>query len=317
MDEERRNEYDFCPKCGALMQNGQCQSCGYGRRLKAAAEAKGSAYDMQGSKPEKKGMSAGAKAVLGICILLAALAIGFTAVIIFTTVKNISSLSSASEPVQDFYDYGSNYGNDLYTPDEGDDYYEELADATTDGLSYQVEWHQETAYPDAADENAYFSLYYPTFSGENEQLLASINEKVKEMIHRYDSSYTDDKAVVNVVVYVTLMEENRLSLVCKYEVSGKDDYYGLDAMNMDMSTGQEIPYEQLLEVDDTLVTRFRVQNSKQNGNISWLDDMSDDELLKILSDDEKRVVFLTPVGTEVGINTDDGWVTVTFKENAL
>ena len=45
--------------------------------------------------------------------------------------------------------------------------------------------------------------------------------------------------------------------------------------------------------------------------------MSDEELLEILSDDEKRVVFLTPVGTEVGVNTDDGWVTVTFKENAL
>ena len=99
--------------------------------------------------------------------------------------------------------------------------------------------------------------------------------------------------------------------------SGKNDYYGLDALNMDMTTGTEIPNSTLLEVDDTLVTRFRVQNSKQNGSITWLDDMSDEELLKILSDDEKRVVFLTPVGTEVGVNTDDGWVTVTFKENAL
>ena len=86
---------------------------------------------------------------------------------------------------------------------------------------------------------------------------------------------------------------------------------------MDMTTGTEIPNSTLLEVDDTLVTRFRVQNSKQNGSITWLDDMSDEELLKILSDDEKRVVFLTPVGIEVGVNTDDGWVTVTFKENAL
>ncbi len=317
MEEERRNEYDFCPKCGALMQNGQCQSCGYGRRLKAAAEAKESTYDMPGAKPEKKSMSAGAKVVLVICILLAALAIVFTGIIIFATVKNFSSMSSTSEPAQDFYDYGSSYGYDLYTPDAGDEYYEELTDATTDGLSYQVEWHQETAYPDAADENAYLSLYYPTFSGDQEELLASINAQVEEMIHRYDSSYTEDGAVVNTVIYVTLMEEDRLSLVCKYEVSGKDDYYGLDALNMDMSTDQKISYGQLLEVDDTLVTRFRAQNSKQNGSISWLDDMSDDELLKMLSDDEKRVVFLTPVGTEVGINTDDGWVTVTFKENTL
>ena len=54
----------------------------------------------------------------------------------------------------DFYDYGSNYGYDLYTPDADDEYYEELTDATTDGLSYQVEWHHETAYPDDSDENA-------------------------------------------------------------------------------------------------------------------------------------------------------------------
>lgn len=268
--------------------------------------------------PKKKGMSAGAKAVLIICIVLAVLALTFTGIIIFVTVKNISSISSSQpELPQDFYDYGSNYGYDLYTPDADDEYYEELTDATTDGLSYQVEWHQETAYPDDSDENAYLSLYYPTFSGDHEELLESINGKVREMIHRYDGSYTEDRAVVSTVVYVTLMEEDRLSLVCKYKVSGKNDYYGLDALNMDMTTGTEIPNSTLLEVDDTLVTRFRVQNSKQNGSITWLDDMSDEELLKILSDDEKRVVFLTPVGTEVGVNTDDGWVTVTFKENSL
>lgn len=72
------------------------------------------------------------------------------------------------------------------------------------------------------------------------------------MIHRYDGSYTEDGAVVSTVVYVTLMEEDRLSLVCKYEVSGKNDYYGLDALNMDMTTGTEIPNSTLLEVDDTL-----------------------------------------------------------------
>ena len=157
---------------------------------------------------------------------------------------------------------------DLYTPDADDEYYEELTDATTDGLSYQVEWHQETAYPDDSDENPYLSLYYPTFSGDHEELLESINGKVREMIHRYDGSYTEDGAVVSTVVYVTLMEEDRLSLVCKYEVSGKNDYYGLDALNMDMTTGTEIPNSTLLEVDDTLVTRFRVQNSKQNGSIT-------------------------------------------------
>ena len=61
--------------------------------------------------PKKKGMSAGAKAVLIICIVLAALALAFTGIIIFVTVKNISSISSSQpELSQDFYDYGSSYG---------------------------------------------------------------------------------------------------------------------------------------------------------------------------------------------------------------
>ncbi len=154
MEEERRNEYEA------------------GRRRKACLRGKGSAHHLH--------CTGGTGTYLH-------------GIIIFVTVKNISSISSSQpELPQDFYDYGSNYGYDLYTPDADDEYYEELTDATTDGLSYQVEWHQETAYPDNSDENAYLSLYYPTFSGDHEELLESINGKVREMIHRYDGSYTED-----------------------------------------------------------------------------------------------------------------------------
>ena len=307
--EERKNEYGFCPKCGAVMQNGQCQSCGYGKRMKTDIP--------EGRK--KTGMSTGAKIILAICILLIVFVVGLVGTIAFITVKSLSSITWQPELIQDFddlYDYGSSY--ETYTPDEDDEFYKELTDATTDGLSYQVEWHQETAYPDDADETAYLSLYYPTFTGDDQEFFSTLNEKVDEMVHRYENSYTEQKVVVNTVVYVTLMEEDRLSLVCKYDVSGKDSYYGLDTLNMDMAAEKEIPNDQLLDVDDTLVTRFRAQNSKQNGSTPWLDKLSDEELLQDLSDDGKRVVFLTPVGTEVGFNDEkNGWVTVTFKENTI
>lgn len=236
-------------------------------------------------------MSAGAKAVLIICIVLAVLALTFTGIIIFVTVKNISSISSSQpELPQDFYDYGSNYGYDLYTPDADDEYYEELTDATTDGLSLRWSGIRKQHIRIIRMKMPIFRCITDFFR-DHEERLESINGKVREMIHRYDGSYTEDGAVVSTVVYVTLMEEDRLSLVCKYEVSGKNDYYGLDALNMDMTTGTEIPNSTLLEVDDTLVTRFRVQNSKQNGSITWLDDMSDEELLKILSDDRNVWCF--------------------------
>ena len=42
-----------------------------------------------------------------------------------------------------------------------------------------------------------------------------------------------------------------------------------------------------------------------------------EELLEILKDPKQAVFFYTPVGLEVGLNYESGWVTVTLKEQAL
>ena len=47
------------------------------------------------------------------------------------------------------------------------------------------------------------------------------------------------------------------------------------------------------------------------------DQLSDEELIGYLTDDDRRFAFLTPVGTEIGFNYDEGWITVTMKENIL
>ena len=48
-----------------------------------------------------------------------------------------------------------------------------------------------------------------------------------------------------------------------------------------------------------------------------MEKLSDEELIGYLTDDERRFAFLTPVGTEIGFNYDEGWITVTMKENIL
>jgi len=329
MEEERRNEYGFCPKCGAVMQNGICQSCGYGKRLKAAAESRKESYENETRTPRperRQGMSAGGKAVLTICIVLAVLFILFFVLLIFSIVRTtVSTVTDSSSLTQDYYDYYNGYGNEnpdydyysQYVPDPDDDYYKELADATAEDLTYQVEWRQESRYPDNSDDTAYLSITYPVFTGEKQEELDQINRQVKDMADRYVDYYESDGEVVSVISYVTLMQEDRLSVVCRYEVTGKTKIYRVEALNFDRATGERIDNDQLIEVDDSLPARFRAQNEKQNGSIDFLDQLSDEDLIGYLSDDDSRIAFLTPVGTEIGFNYDEGWITVTLKENTL
>ena len=329
MEEERRNEYGFCPKCGAVMQNGICQSCGYGKKLKAAAGSRKEFYENAARTPRterRQGMSAGGKAVLAICIVLAVLFLLFFVLMVCSVVRSVvSTTADSSRLTQDYYDYYNGYGNEnpdygyysQYVPDPEDDYYKELADATAEDLTYQVEWRQETRYPDASEDTAYLSVNYPVFTGERQEVFDQINSQVKAMADRYADYYESDGEVVSVMSYVTLMQEDRLSVVCRYEITGETKIYRVGALTFDLDTGRRIDNDRLIEVDDSLPARFRAQNEKQNGSIDFLDQLSDEELIGYLTDDDSRFAFLTPVGTEIGFNYDGGWITVTMKENTL
>ena len=242
---------------------------------------------MEEERPDRKrGMSAGGKAVLAICIVLAVLFILFFVLLIFSIFKTTASVvRDNSSLTQDYFDYYNGYENEnpdydyhsSYVPNPEDDYYKELADATAEDLSYQVEWHQESRYPDASDNTAYFSMNYPVFTGERQEELDRINSQVKNMAEQYVNYYESEGEVVSVMSYVTLMQEDRLSVVCRYEVTGETKIYRVEALNFDCATGEQITNDQLIEVDDSLPARFRAQNEKQNGNIDFLDQLSDEE----------------------------------------
>lgn len=317
MEEEYRNSYQFCPKCGAVMQNGLCQSCGYGKQFWNA--------EANGHSSGKKKMSPGSKALLVIVIVLIILIVLFFLLCSYAAVNSVSTIFSVWRTYDDYddydYDYDDYYRYDSdyseYVPDPEDVYYQELANAVEKGLDYQVEWKHETRYPDDEDELSYYSVSYPILRGAEEEKLGRINEQIQKLAGEKLDCYENDGAIVNVITYVTLMQEDRLSVVSRYEVTGEDVEYRLAALNFDMGDGSLIPEKDLLEEDPTLAARFRSQNQIQNGTISFLEELSDEELTEYLMKEETRVLFETPVGTEIGFNYEDGWVTVTFKENSL
>lgn len=331
--EERRDEYGFCPKCGAITQNGVCQSCGFGKRPGMPSEPVGSSGEIPG---RKKGMSAGGKIVIGLIILLVVLLAAFA----ILTVRAVMDRAKETNPIigdgffdgfegdydgyeadddwWDDYEYNSSY--EEYVPSPDDEYYEEITNATRQDLSYGIEWHTDSWYPDADEDYTYNSVSYPVLTGDFEEKLGSVNEKIHELAYSDRDSFGDYADGISIDGYVTYMSEDRLSVVFWCSMYGDDGAQSrLTALNFDMSTGELIPYGDMIQVDDGLVKKFRSQDSVQNGGVAYVLGLTDEELLDCLQDDSRRVLFYTPVGLELGLNYENsaGWVTVTLKDDAL
>lgn len=329
--DERRDEYGFCPKCGAIMQNGVCQSCGHGRRLGTPAAGAGETYE---GIPKKKKMSGTAKVVIVLVVVLVVLLAVFVGLTIRAVIEQKDQSSSLH--IDDGY-FGGYYDDDPddwdyddwdydyddyeeYVPAPDDEYYEEIVDATVQDLSYEIEWHGLSIYPDDEDRSEYYSATVPYVISSDRELMEAVNEKIQETACKYQGVYKDYSYGTYSIGYVTYMGEDRMSVVMRHDLEDSDysnSLYELDAVTFDMSTGQVIPYEDLVQVDMDTVKKFRSQNSLQNDGMDFVDDLTDEELLDYLQNDEDRVVFLTPVGTELGFNFDDGWVTVTLKAGAI
>ncbi|MCD8361855.1 MAG: hypothetical protein LUC98_02635 [Lachnospiraceae bacterium] len=328
--EEQRSDYGFCPKCGALMQNGKCPSCGYAKKINWEDS---SGMDWNETETGRKGMSTGAKIVLAVCAILLILLIVFIVIGAVFAYRSVSGSSNGTKDLTEgffdfyggdsdddyLYDYDYDYDYEEYVPSADDDYYEEFVNSTVQGLSYTVEWHYESVYLDDTASEGYFYAEYPMLVGDDEELLGKISDEIRDYAFFYEDYYTDDDASVYVTAYVTYMDEELLSVLFNYEIYGSStSLYWISAANYDMSTGEMIPYSEILEEDEeTLAQRFRSQSEIQNGSISDLDAMSDEELLACLTDDTTRVLFYTPVGVELGFNYDTGWITVTLKDKTL
>ena len=68
MDEQK--EFSFCPKCGAVMQNGVCQSCGYGSWTKSTVSGDVVIHSKPKSGPNKHGVLVGVGVTVGIAFLV-------------------------------------------------------------------------------------------------------------------------------------------------------------------------------------------------------------------------------------------------------
>lgn len=216
----------------------------------------------------------------------------------------------------DDYDY-DDYGYDDYDDDE---YYTLHDDIRTD-LSYSVDfdyYEYETDY-----DNVDILVSYPIISGDDVPNLDQLNSAVQSEIdlfteyfeEEYEEYLTEDDYFSALSTsYVTYMDEEKMSIVfSEYVYSNYYNDVFLYCINIDMENGVILDNENIINADDDFSVEFRTRSDIQNGEITYMSMMSDQEITDYFNS-SNIIVFYTPKGLEIGFNYDEGWVTVTYED---
>ncbi|MCH5248611.1 MAG: hypothetical protein J1E98_01695, partial [Lachnospiraceae bacterium] len=220
------------------------------------------------------------------------------------------------------YDFGGGYDDD-YNYD-ADEYYTFHDDIKKD-LSYKIE--MEDFEYDTDNEDVVIQVEYPVIVGENVANLDKLNETIADEIsvltdyyeENFAESISDDDYFYAISKgYVAYMSEDVLSIAFE-ETIVTSGYYGkvkLNCINIDMKDGVIMDNTGIIDVNDDFSVDFRKRSDTQNGAISALTMMTDQQITKYLKSEDSLIIFYTPQGLEVGLNygDGDGWVTVTYKD---
>lgn len=342
-------QYKFCPRCGAVMQNGICQSCGYsvqpnpGMQPNAAVPPMYMESKMGQEKKSHTGLIIGI--VIGcvvfalvIVIALIACLMPFYKKTLIDEGKNeyineeVIEYSDEDENLDDedaFYDESSDDEEDVT---EGSDWIDLDGDGIgeleygngAEGLS--AEWYESitdyirhdlsysVTFQTSYDEDIYCN--YPYLSGNKDFLnglnegFAMIAESTQELAEEYDAQAT-------LYSYVTYMDEDLMSVVCIESYDFGDDTYfdSILCFTFDMQTGDLISFE-LDDTNEEFMDELEKRCTEQStADASYLfSEYTEDELWKIMKEDFALVAFYTPLGMEIGINYDGCWCCATFKD---
>lgn len=355
MQAKETQGYSFCPKCGAVMQNGLCPGCGYGKKGRKPKETSGGKRE-----PEEKKIKKALKISILNFIVLCALVL-----ISYLVGKDSGLEKKAEEPEEevtrsadtgtDYYFDGSlktmdpsRYGEPIagngglfggrpvlpyqpevepesYHPDPQDEFYRCLANAEENSLSYSVFW-EDLELENETDQE---TVKIPQVEMADTVLAERMNSRIREMLVAED---VPGEYLPQAAFYVTYMSEEALSVVLELGIPDPDtqqEYNGtiymeypdfLRVVNLDPATGEEIQAEDILTVTPGMANRFWSLCAWQNPNEEILETFSEMELQGLVDklSGEDRILFYTPVGVELGFNYEGGWITATVnREHSL
>lgn len=220
-----------------------------------------------------------------------------------------------------------------YTPDEVyDDYYEcyiSLCSCMDENVSYDMVYNNWEELDE--EKNVCIRVNYYQLEGDIPNL-DEINEELRfqaawpgdiyfdmaddfaEEFEEYGPGY-----VVSVESYVTYNDEEKISVVSDiYYESATSVRKLLYGVNIDLTTGEIMKNNRMLDVTDEFLEEYKDICEYQNGTVSIFDELDNDELREFFEDRDDVIIYYTPCGLEVGINYETeeryGWVSATLVD---
>ncbi len=200
------------------------------------------------------------------------------------------------------------------------DYYGEITDAVRSDLAYSIEW--ENYEYEGNNDKVRIAVDYPVIKGDIPNLEA-INDMIDDETEYFEEYYKEyskymmpeEQFLVYSEGYVTFMDPEVMSIVfCEMIYTDYWTDYGLYCLNIDVENGVVLDNNSIMEIDDEFAVDFRKRCRQQNGTVSDLDSMTDQEIVYYLTSGGTSILFYTPMGIEVGMNLGEYYVTVTYKD---
>lgn len=216
---------------------------------------------------------------------------------------------------------GNKYGEiPLPETGAGGEYYGEIADAVRTDLNYSIEW--ENYEYEGNNDNVTIAVDYPVIKGDvpNLEVINDIIDDETEYFEEYYEEYSKymmpgENFLVYSEGYVTFMDQEVMSVVfCEMIYTDYWTDYGLFCLNIDMENGVVLDNNSIMDIDNEFAVDFRKRCRQQNGTVSDLDSMTDQEIVHYLTTGATSILFYTPLGMEVGLNMGEYYVTVTYTD---
>ena len=205
-------------------------------------------------------------------------------------------------------------------------YYSGPYNSLRDDLSYEITFTEAIYY--ATNLNASVDVEYPQIVSDDMENMDYINEALRYEFEYYrdyfSTEYKDymtseeDVFACEVDSFVTYMDEKILSVVFYEKIAlklGYETYQGINfyCLNFNLEMGTLLENTEVLRLDEDFAVDFRRREVEENGEEA-LTAYSDQEILRMLKDGTRLVLFYTPMGLEVGLNLDERIVYVTYDD---
>ena len=261
--------------------------------------------------------------VLGVVILW----IAFVASVyqLATVIEGIERTTAGRAGITGDSDDMDGYDIEDFLNGDSDEEYYDFEQDIRDDLSYEVELEEfdKEDYDCPEGTEARLAITYPVVTGDipnveeiNRKLYEEVTAADEYIIAVADLMEDGDSFEYQSECYVTYMDEDILSVAFQERGILNDSMIGavIVSMNFDLQTGLPVGNTGILDIDDEFAIDFRKRCEEQNGEINGLNYYSDQQIREYLTNENSLIIFYTPLGMEVGINYDDGWATVTYKD---